>query len=445
MRVAWLGLGKLGLPCAAVLAQHHWVQWLDTDPDRVRATIEAPPAWERGLAELLPRVRNTLTEMADPEGMTHWADIVMIAVPTPHAPGLDGTEPHSVAQDFGYAQVLDALLVAKRYATPGTPICLVSTVAPGTAARLELQAWLPQHPYVYHPAFIAMGTTISDYRHPEFRLVGYAWPHDNRTENRALSQVGEALTELYAPIDGTRRLSFVSVAEAEVTKMLYNTWIGLKIGFANTLGQIADGVGADADVVTALLEGATDRVNSWAYMGAGMGDGGACHPRDQLVLAHLAEQYGIDHDLFTATIMAREQHATWLAGLVRQAHGRHPHLGTFGGDRPVAILGYAYKPDTALSYGSHALLVAKLLEDMEPVAIDAQFGDDEAVLERMASTVLVAVGHERYRSMVFAPGSVVIDPLGIIDPALNPEAILIRPGRRPGRPQWTLTPAAPTT
>lgn len=440
MRVAWVGLGKLGLPCAAVLAQRHWVQWYDTDPERVRATIEAPPAWEHGLAELLPRVRERLTEMTDPAAMRHWAEVVMVAVPTPHAPGLDGTEPYTVSRDFGYAHVLDALKLCADNLEPGVPVCLVSTVAPGTAQRLALQALLPENPYVYHPAFIAMGTTIADYQAPEFRLVGYDWRHDARTQNRSLTPVGDALTGLYAPLDGRSRLAFISTAEAEAIKMLYNTWIGLKIAFANTVGQVADGIGADADTVMGLLEGATERVNSWAYMRPGMGDGGACHPRDQLVMSHLAEQHHIAADLFSATIEAREQHADWLSRQLWQAHE--------DAARPVVILGYAYKPETALDYGSHARLVAYYVRRWhpDPRLIDATMGDaGEAELSRRPHTVLVATGHERYRTLRFAPGSVVVDPLDIIDPALNAAASIIKPGRRPDWPQWTLTPPAPTT
>jgi UDPglucose 6-dehydrogenase len=162
------------------------------------------------------------------------------------------------------------------------------------------------------------------------------------------------LIHLYATLHD-RPIFQTDIKTAELTKVAYNTFIGLKIAFANAVMELAHKTGADCDDVTAALELATDRIVSPAYMRGGMGDGGGCHPSDNIALSWLAQKVGLSYDLFGAVMECREKQTDWLAGVVAdewEATGL-----------PVTVLGKAYKPETPLTVGSPALLLAELLRE----------------------------------------------------------------------------------
>jgi UDPglucose 6-dehydrogenase len=101
----------------------------------------------------------------------------------------------------------------------------------------------------------------------------------------------------------------------------------------------------DVDVVTKALAKSTQRINSPAYMKAGMGDGGACHPRDNIALRWLAKDIGLGYDLFQSIMTAREKQAENMAKAILK-YGKDIH---FTSD--------TYKPNTNLIDGSYSLLV----------------------------------------------------------------------------------------
>lgn len=223
-------------------------------------------------------------------------------------------------------------------------LVVISTALPGTMRRVVVpeisDGWVT---LLYSPHFIAMGTTIRDYRQPEFVLIGADNPND-----------ATQLTDLYAKVHSAP-VHVMSMESAELAKVAYNTVISTKIVFANTLMEICDRTGADVDAVTGALKAATDRVVSPAYMDAGMGDGGACHPRDLIAMSWLAEQHGLSTDIFTYLVEAREAQTKWLAGkVIHEAENR---------GLPIVLLGKAYKPGSDLQYGSPALLLAHYLTE----------------------------------------------------------------------------------
>ena len=234
---------------------------------------------------------------------------------------------------------------------------------PGTT---EHELWPETDPawvsLVYNPSFIAMGTTISDFYRPEFVLLGGG--------AHAVDQVAEVYHQAFSQPPPT---VCCRVAEAELIKMAYNTFIGQKIVFANTLMELVERaeLAADVDVVTGALGRATRRLASPAYLQAGMGDGGACHPRDNIALSWLAGELDMSYDLFGETMRARERQAEWLAA--RMISWRHQT------GLPLGLLGYAYKPDSHLTAGSAARLVETLLgeEGFEVAVYDRHTGDGD--------------------------------------------------------------------
>lgn len=335
MKVAFIGLGKLGLPCAlAIENAGHEVCGFDTSPEVQRILVSRElPYQEQHAQELLGVTRITVVP---PEEMIEWADLIFIAVQTPHQPEYEGTTllPET-RENFDYTYLHDALMSV---ADAQCPVAVISTVLPGTLAALEYTDVL------YNPFFIAMGTTIPDFLNPELVLIGTDGVHPG------------PLRDLYRSIHNAPHF-VTTIKTAELTKVAYNTFIGLKIAFANTMMEICEKTGADVDDLVDALSLATQRIISPAYLRGGMGDGGGCHPRDNIALSWLAREIGLSYDLFEALMVCRERQTAWLADLIESEQSRHSEY------QPIELLGKAYKPESNLTVGSPALLLAGILED----------------------------------------------------------------------------------
>ncbi len=403
--VGWVGLGKLGGPCSAALAHygHHTVYGYDPS---VR------PIDSSGLPAI-----SRLTNVYDVVKSTD--EVVFVAVQTPHVQRFDGARllpADVIPEDFEYGYLVQAVATVAQAAQAQRKlitIVVISTVLPGTTNR-ELRPLLnPWTRLVYHPFFIAMGTVVQDYTHPEFVLLG-----------SDVEEAAACVADLYnfhsAP------LGFMSIASAELTKVAYNTFISTKIVFANTVAQLADVTGADVDEVTGALAFATDRVISPKYMTAGMGDGGGCHPRDNIALSALAQRHGVI-DFMGGLNVAREEHTRWLASIA-------VHWSEMA-SLPIVLLGKSYKPDVAMTDGSPALLLADILReaDVEFAHCDS-FVDSDAGTEwcdditAAPSVFFVGTRHDVYAKFPYPPSSVVIDPFGFV--TASESVVLVRPGRK---------------
>lgn len=334
-----MGLGKLGLPMAlAVENAGHDVAGYDPS-DAVRDIFDSGvlPYREKDAQELLDA---TLIQLVEPKDLCDWADLVFVAVQTPHKPEFEGTLPLSHRRaDFNY----DFLTHAVGLARQAKQLAVISTVLPGTLERVCEATRLDPKKILYNPSFIAMGTTIPDFLFPEFVLVG--------TDGAST----RPLREFYASIHSAE-VFVTTIRTAELTKVAYNTFIGLKIAFANAMMELCQKTGADVDDLVDALELANRRIISSAYMRGGMGDGGGCHPRDNIALSWLAQQKDLSYDLFTALMEAREEQTDWIANLAVGLSDAH--------NLPIEILGKAYKPGTNLTVGSPATLLGVLLSDL---------------------------------------------------------------------------------
>lgn len=411
VHVGWIGLGKLGAVCAAVF-QDAGLQVRGYDP----YSDGQIPDYETGAADLLPVPRLELRDLAA------WADVVFVAVQTPHAPDYGGDKPLPVERrDFEYGYLVNAvrdLVTAARRANRDAPltVVIVSTVLPGTFNR-HLRPLLDPDVVrmVYHPFFIAMGTCAEDFRDPEFLLFGADRPEDV-----------EPLRYVYklAGIDAPQIV--VSIESAELAKVAYNTYISSKIVLANTLMEISEKTGADVDQVSDVLAMGTRRITSSAYMRGGMGDGGGCHPRDLVAMSWLSEQLDLSYDLLGSLADAREAQSAWLARYVE----RWADLSGL----PIILLGKAYKPGVPLTAGSPALLLAHQLGERVTAHIDPYVdlvGAHEHGVRLITfdlAVYVIATAHREFLDLEFAPGSVVVDPFGYL-PAQD-GVTLVRPGRK---------------
>lgn len=414
MRVGMIGLGKIGMPIAACMARAgmHQVIGHDSDPKRMSGNPDDYQGWERGpdgksgdFRDYLRGV-DTLRFGSIAEVVTQ-SDVVFVAVPTPHESDFDGTKVVEGAMaDFSYdhlLQVIDAI-----NDVPGDGrwpvIAIISTVLPGTCERLLRPRLSKRFPLVYNPSMVAMGSTLRDYLDPEFVLIGI--DDDNPAAMSAIRAVYSDMA-----IGPIRK---VSVAEAEVTKCLYNLFITSKITFSNIVGEICDKVGANSDEVMQTLWMAKRRLISTFYMSAGMGDAGACHPRDLVAMSYFSKKNDLSYDYFAALIAARDAHARRLAELIDSTAKVT--------DLPVVIYGCAYKPNVPITAGSHALLVSHFLRKNHSLEHDIvdPIVDGKKSYWQSPCLFFIGINHDCVVSDFHPPsGSVVIDPFRIYEPSVD--------------------------
>lgn len=413
--VGWIGLGKLGLTCALALEQHggHTIVGYDPSPRAARILSgEEPPPEEQGIEELLDRTRLKLA--ASPAEVVAATDgIVMMSVQTPHDPRYGGEAPMPGRPvDFEYGYLVQAVRdVARAAAEQGKDITLVviSTVLPGTTRAHLAPLCGPRVRLVYGPYFIAMTSTVADFLHPEFVLLG-------SDDQAALADVAD----LYATVHD-RPVHAVSIESAELLKVSYNTFISMKIVFANSLMEICEKTGADCDQIADGLALAADRITSPAYMRGGMGDSGACHPRDNQAMSWLADRLDLSVDLMGFVSGARERQSAWLADVVEHWH-RMSRL-------PVTLLGKAYKPNVSLTHGSAGLLIAHQLRER---GINVEhwdpYTDGGQAPTTQPQVYVITTRHDAFLNLAAPPGSVVIDPHGYMPD--QPGVTTLRIGRK---------------
>jgi UDPglucose 6-dehydrogenase len=325
-------------------------------------------------------------------------EIIFIAVQTPHDPRYEGITPIPyVRADFDYTHLVAAVRALATRINYPVVIDIISTCLPGTM-RSRIKPHLNSNmSLVYNPFFIAMGTTMKDFLNPEFVLLG-------SEDDAALAKVKEFYREIY-PEPSHISIRSMNIESAELCKVAYNTYISLKIAWANTIMEICYYYPkADCDEICEAIKHATDRIVSPKYMSGGMGDGGGCHPRDNIAMSWLAQQIGLSFDIFEAAMVCREKQAEWKAKVL-WLYASTTRL-------PPIILGYAFKPETNLTVGSPALLVAdayKSLADVAPRLLD-EYVNPEDDVELPTAVYLIGCRHERYQDIVFPKGSVVIDP-----------------------------------
>jgi len=386
MKIGFIGIGKLGMPCAeAVAKKGHTVVGYD----------------------VVERTSKIITVVNSIEECVRSSNIVFIAVPTPHDPAYDGRAPtaHLEPKDFNYDIVKQCLEEANKYMNKNQLLVLISTVLPGTTRR-EFIHHVTNTRFVYNPYLIAMGSVAWDMVNPEMVMIG--------TEDGSLTGDAQKLINFYKTVmENDPRYEVGTWDECECIKVFYNTFISTKIGLVNMIQDVAVKQGnINVDVVTDALAKSTMRIMGPQYMKAGMGDGGGCHPRDNIALRYLAENLDLGYDLFDSIMHAREIQAENLAKeLVK--HAKNNNMDVF-------IHGKAYKPDVEYSDGSYSLLVGHYCETLGyiPTYIDPLTGDD---IQACYGVVLLAHNRQityEYRGAneiqklycKIEKGSIVVDP-----------------------------------
>jgi UDPglucose 6-dehydrogenase len=328
MKIAMIGCGKLGAPCANEMhrAGHDIIGY-----DVVKSTLP-----------IFPLVDSIQEAVKDRE-------LIFIAVPTPHDKSYGGETPTAQLEpkDFNYSIVVNILEELNKHCTKDQLVVLISTVLPGTVRREFIQH-TTNYRFIYNPYLIAMGSVNWDMINPEMVIIG--------TEDGSLTGDAKILIDFYKTMmQNDPRYVVGTWDEAECIKIFYNTFISAKIGLVNMIQDIAEASGnINVDVVTTALAQSTRRIMGPAYMRAGMGDAGACHPRDNIALRWLAQNLELGYDLFGAIMDSRELQAKRVAEKLVKLSIKH--------NLPVFIHGKAYKPGVTYTDGSYSLLIGHYVQ-----------------------------------------------------------------------------------
>ena len=389
-KIGFIGLGKLGMDCAEVFAEQYEVRGYD----------------------IYPR-KSDLVKVCDINELVNESEWIFIAVPTPHAEGYDGSVPssHMTPKDFGHDAVIDAINQVNMYATSSKKVVLISTVLPGTTRRHFVNLLDKKHQFLYNPYLIAMGSVKWDMANPEMVIIG--------TEDGELTGIAGELISLYKAImKNDPRYEIGTWDECESIKIFYNTFISAKVGLVNMIQDFALRIGnINVDVVTNALSRSTMRIMGPKYMTAGMGDAGACHPRDNIALRWLAQEYDIGYDLFDTVMHAREIQAKNLAEFLVEQSRKY--------NLPIVIHGKAYKPDVPYCIGSYSTLVGHYVKQAGLTVgyIDPLADDQTEVVNAIEEPAVFLWAHNRKITYEYTgdqadtqpyceikPGSVIVDP-----------------------------------
>jgi UDPglucose 6-dehydrogenase len=343
-RISVVGLGKLGAPLAACFAWRGFPTiGVDVDARKIQTLNQGiAPIYEPRLQDLLNTCQERLTATEDYEKAVMNSDVTFIVTPTP-SDNHGGFSPRYVLE--AAERIGDALRQKPAYHL----VVLTATVMPGTTqgelkTQLEMcsgKKCSSDFGLCYSPEFIALGSVIHDFLNPDFILIGESDPC-----------AGQMLSDLYKSVcvndPPVARMNFVN---AELTKLAVNTYVTMKITFANMLARICERLqDANVDAVTSAL-GLDNRIGR-KYLKGAIGYGGPCFPRDNIALTTLARAVGAPAKLAEATDVVNRQQVEWLATLVKSCL---PELGKVG------ILGLAYKPESEVVEESQGLLLAQAL------------------------------------------------------------------------------------
>jgi UDPglucose 6-dehydrogenase len=406
MKVAMIGCGKLGAPCANEMkyAGHDVVGY-----DVVKSDLPDFP------------MKYSIQEAVQDR------ELIFIAVPTPHDKSYGGETPtaHLEPKDFDYSIVVNILKELNNHCNKNQLVVLISTVLPGTVRR-EFVKHATNYRFIYNPYLIAMGSVNWDMINPEMVIVG--------TEDGSMTGDAQIVIDFYKTMMKNNPRYIVGTwDEAECIKIFYNTFISAKIGLVNMIQDVAETSGnINVDVVTKALAESDKRIMGPAYMRAGMGDAGACHPRDNIALRWLSKELNLGYDLFGAIMESRELQAKRVAEALIAYSSYY--------EMPIYIHGKAYKPGVEYTEGSYSLLIGHYVQELggsvsyiDPLTNDMH--DDVHGVILMAHHAPTTYSHSRvigsqeqkfYTNIL--PGSIIIDVWRTLQSSDIPDCKIIHYG-----------------
>jgi UDPglucose 6-dehydrogenase len=382
----------VGLVTGACLAESgHEVFCTDIDSERIaQLQSGSVPIFEEHLAEVLARARQhrRISFTPDAGEAIRSGEAIFICVGTP--PREDGSADLSAIDHVAQQIASEA----------GSPKLVVEKSTVPARTGLELQRALAAYsrsPDLHfrvasNPEFLREGTAVADFFHPDRIVVGV---EDEKS--------AEQLREIYQPIldrkffcpvhggkcTGDQRAEFLvtTISSAELIKHASNSFLALKISYANVIADLCEKIGANVEEVTHAM-GLDPRIGG-QFLRAGLGFGGFCFPKDLQAFVRLAETVGVDFDILKAAERVNKQRIDRFLEKVSRA------LWVVKGKR-IAVLGLAFKPNTDDIRFSPALEVVKrLLEE----GAEVHATDPQAISKAKAAFPKVAYHEDVYGTL----------------------------------------------
>jgi UDPglucose 6-dehydrogenase len=343
LKISVIGAGYVGLVTGGCFAEiGHEVLCTDNDAAKI-ATLEAGrlPIYEPGLDAVIAKTRKEgrLRFSSNPEEAVDAGDAIFICVGTPPLPNGDA--------DLSAIDHV-ARLVASRARTPKL-VVEKSTVPAQTGQELKraLSVYGRKSGVAFrvasNPEFLREGTALEDFLHPDRIVVGV----DDEVAERQLHEIYRPVLErkfncpFHAPAAcpevPTPAWLVTTINSAELIKHASNSFLALKISYANMLADLAERLGANIQEVTTAM-GMDSRIGR-SFLNAGLGFGGFCLPKDLQAFVHLAERSGVDFSLLKEVEKINRKRIRHVIEKVRHA------LWVVKG-KPIAVLGLAFKANT---------------------------------------------------------------------------------------------------
>ena len=402
MKIGYIGLGKLGLLCAvATSLKGHDVIGYDINPNfnsnvHPKDILYSKEADENGLHSIDNIIKNTKLKIADNlKDIISHSEIIFIAIQTPHKDIFEGINiMPDEREDFDYSWLINCIkeLSDNIDEQSNTKIVnIISTVLPGTLRKYILPIVSKKIKLCYNPYFIAMGTVVYDFYNPEIVLLGCI---DKDAEKKVI--------EFYKTITDAEVYS-TSLENSEMIKVSYNTFITTKIVLANNIMEMCHRLqNTDVDEVMNALKKSDKRIISKVYLNGGMGDGGGCHPRDNIAMSWLSDKLGIKNNYYDFIMRKRETQTDFFVDIILEQQQKT------GFD--IVILGTSFKPQTDLEIGSPAILLKNILKDksIKCEIYDPYINKNEIKLEK--KIYFIGCKHEIFKTYNFIKDSIIIDP-----------------------------------
>jgi len=371
VRLTVIGCGYVGLVTGACLAAAgHEVFCTDIDENRI-AQLNAGkvPIYEEHLDEVLKRAvkEKKIGYTTNLGEAIRAGDVIFICVGTP-------------PKETGEADLSAIDNVAKQIAIEARSPKLVvekSTVPALTGVQLQkaLAAYSPDNKIKFqvasNPEFLREGTAVGDFFHPDRIVVGV----EDEKSAATLREIYRPILErqFHCPIHagkcatGSGELLVTTINSAELIKHASNSFLALKISYANVIADLCERIGADVEEVTRAM-GLDPRIGT-QFLKAGLGFGGFCFPKDIQAFIHLSSTVGVEFDILKAAERVNKQR------LDRFFEKVHKALWVIRGKR-VAVLGLAFKANTDDIRFAPALdVIRRLLEEGAQV----QAADPQAI------------------------------------------------------------------
>ena len=325
MQICVIGTGYVGLVAGTCLADMgNDVICVDTDVSKIEQLNKGlVPIYEPGLEELIKSnvVDNRLSFTTDVKTAVEKSLVCFIAVGTPQSEDGSADLEYVLAAAESIGQAMNGYKV----------IVNKSTVPVGTADKVETiirKYYSGEFDVVSNPEFLKQGAAVEDFLKPDRIVIG-----SNSTKATAVMQ------ELYASFFRTAsRFVIMDVKSAEMTKYAANSFLALKISFANEMANICEKIGADAEMVRNGM--CSDKRIGTQFFFPGLGYGGSCFPKDVKALLKTASDCGCEHRILDAI---NEVNKTQRVLFLNKIFNR---FGTDLSGKTFAVWGLAFKPKT---------------------------------------------------------------------------------------------------